>query len=167
MSAPALKVALTTACGGKKRDGEWPACELYLSSRIKAFCNRRREIGTAFYILSAEYGLIHSEQRIRSYQRVMDLERARKLAPQIAEVMKQYDWLVYFKGGSRDEYAQCVRWASDVCNVPVALIGFKIMGEFQECLHLAERLYNGEVPQPGQFRSLEIHGPLHPANMTK
>ncbi len=161
MNSPPLNVALATACGHRKRDGEWPACQLYLSSRIKAFCNRRSKIGVDLYILSAEYGLIPSDQRIQNYQRVMDLERAENLAPQAGNVIKQYDWLVFFKGGSRKSYAQCIRSASDICRIPVALIGFGFMGEFRECLQLAVKLQNGMLPEGGQFRSLEIHNPSH------
>jgi hypothetical protein len=79
--------------------------------------------------------------------------------------MRQYDWIVFFKGGSRKEYAECIRWASDLCKVPVALIGSHIMGEFKECIQLTRALNDGELPKQEQYRSLEIHRPSNTANI--
>lgn len=78
-----------------------------------------------------------------------------ELAPKVAEVMKHFDWLVYFKAGARNLYAECIKLAAGLCGVPTALIGYGFMGGFGECLELASELREGRRPRRG-IRSLEI-----------
>jgi len=150
-----IRVALATACGNKKREGDWPAHELYLSPRITALYWRKGNF--PLYILSARYGLVHSEQVISSYQQVMDYERARELSAQVADVMRPYDWLVFFKAGAREEYASCIRLAATLSSVPVVLIGYAFMGGLQDCLTIVRDLAGGSLP-PRNIRSLEVYG---------
>ena len=85
---PSRRVALATACGKKKRHGEWPMHLLYKSPRIGAVYNRQEDF--PLYILSTEYGLVHCDEVRASYDRRMDSSRAEKLAPLVAEVMRRY-----------------------------------------------------------------------------
>ena len=79
---------------------------LYKSPRIGAVYNRQEDF--PLYILSAEYGLVHCDEVRASYDRRMDSERAEKLAPLVAEVMRRYDWLVFFNAQTPLEYARCL-----------------------------------------------------------
>jgi hypothetical protein len=151
---PTLKVAIATACGNKKREGEWPAHDLYLSPRIKAVYRRRGDL--PFYILSAQHGLIDCDDIIRSYERVMDWQRARAIAPQAASVLQNYDWFVFFKAGARQEYVDCVKLAAGMSNVSVISVGYGFMGGLQDFLSVARELEAGQLPSK-DIRSLEVH----------
>ena len=91
-----LRVALATSCGDKKHDGVWPAGQLYKSPRIIALNRRKSDFD--LFILRAEYGLVSSLQPIHSYNRLTTDSRTRELAPQVAEALKNYDWIVYSLG---------------------------------------------------------------------
>ena len=158
MERPTLRVALAVACGEKKREGQCPACDLYGSSRIKIFCRLRHEWDFPLYILSAKYGLIHADHIVQSYQQKMDLSRAEELAPQVAQIMKGFDWFIYFKGGAGPEYSACIRLAADLARVPVALVGYANLGEYRACISVAQELQRGGVPPPGSVKSLELIG---------
>jgi hypothetical protein len=158
LSRRTRRVALVTACGAKKRVGTWPLHLLYASPRIKAIHGRK---GTfPLFILSAQYGLVDSEQERASYDRLMDLERAEELAPGVAEVMNRYDWLVFFKAQTPREYSLCLERASDISGVPVVFIGWWPLGGLQECLRVAHQLSHGEMPD-GNIRSLRLYGMSH------
>ncbi len=127
---------------------------LYLSPRIRALYGRKGDF--ALYILSAQYGLIGSDQVIRSYQRVMDSQRAREVAPQVASVMQNYDWFVYFKAGARQEYADCIKLAAGLSSASVVFVGYAFMGGLRDCLSTAEALKLGRLPSE-DIPSLEIY----------
>lgn len=115
--------------------------------------------GVPMYILSAEHGLIEAHQRLLPYQRVMDDERAHHLASQAAEVMRKYDWFVFFKGGSRSAYALCMRLASSMSGVPLVLVGYANMGHFRECITIALELRDsGKITTTAG--SLEVYRPV-------
>ena len=135
---PSRRVALATACGKQKRHGEWP---MHL-------------------LLSAEYGLVHCDEVRASYDRRMDSERAEKLAPLVAEVMRRYDWLVFFNAQTPLEYARCLERGSDICGVPVAFIGWWPLGGLDECILVAQQLSRGETADSG-MRSLRLYGASH------
>ncbi len=144
-----------TACRAKKLAGTWPAYELYRSPRIKALYNRRNEL--PLLILSAEYGSIDCHTEISSYQRIMSRERALELAPCVANVMNEFDALVYFKAGARSEYSECIKKAGEMSGVSVALLGFGNMGCLHECVRIAGLLRQGK-PIPSGVHSLELCG---------
>jgi hypothetical protein len=139
------RIVLATACGDKKLEGAHPAHQLYRSPRIRALYRSRGDF--PLYILSAKYGLIHSEQVICCYQMVMDEMRANELAPQVADVMRGFDRIVYFKGGARKEYIRCIKLASDLSGVPAILVGYGFMGAFRECSLIAEQLRRRHPPR--------------------
>lgn len=153
-----LRVAFATACGDKKETGRHAACDLYKSPRIKALCSRRSAFDFPLYILSAEYGLVHCDAQIDSYNRIMTDERARDLAPTVASVMRHFDWVVFFKAGANSAYARCIKLAAAESGVAVALIGVGFMGHWREAIDLAHQLRNGVLPTLGSVRSLEVYG---------
>ena len=155
---PSRRVALATACGKKKRHGEWPMHLLYKSPRIGAVYNRQEDF--PLYILSTEYGLVHCDEVRASYDRRMDSSRAEKLAPLVAEVMRRYDWLVFFNAQTPLEYARCLERGSDICGVPVAFIGWWPLGGLDECILVAQQLSRGETADSG-MRSLRLYGASH------
>ncbi len=116
-----MKVLLATACGGKKNIGKRRALDLYKSSRIKAVYNRRN--GADFAVLSAKHGLIYPDTLIKEYEKILDSKTAKKLLPKVVEFIKNYDFVVFFKGGSREEYRNLIKQASKELNKPIILIG--------------------------------------------
>ena len=111
------KVVLITACGGKKEEKPTVAGELYKSARIRHLYRRSKELKLPFFILSAEYGLISGDEVIEPYEAVMDAERCRKLKRQIVEVLKAFDAVVYFRGGARKDYYECLKEAAEEAGV--------------------------------------------------
>lgn len=151
-------IALATACGERKRQGHWPLHLLYESPRVKALYSRKGNF--PLYILSAEYGFVDCEEVRASYDRRMDLNRAEQLAPQVAEAMGGFDWVVFFNAQTPREYAFCLERASDICGVPVAFIGWWPLGGLNECLLVARHLSRGEPPETS-IRSLRLYGVPH------
>jgi hypothetical protein len=150
------KVGIGTACGNKKEEGLLPAYRLYKSSRIRGLFNARGEL--PMYILSAKYGLIDAEAELRRYEHVMDDQRAHELAPQVAEAMQGYNWFAFFKGGARPAYSLCMRLASDISRIPLAIVGFGNMGDFRQFIQIANELSeSGKIYTSS--RSLELYNP--------
>ncbi|KYC45987.1 MAG: hypothetical protein APG12_00448 [Candidatus Methanofastidiosum methylothiophilum] len=116
-----MKVLLATACGAKKNKGKMPAIDLYKSSRIKAVYNRKN--GADFAVLSAKYGLMPPEKIIKDYEQILDSKGIKKLMPQVIEFIRKYEIIVFFKGGSREEYRELIKTASETINKPLILIG--------------------------------------------
>ena len=116
-----MKILLATACGAKKNKGKMPAISLYKSSRIKAVYNKRD--GADFAVLSAKYGLLYPDKLIKDYEQVLDSKGIKKLLPQVTEFIKNYELIVFFKGGSREEYRELIKQASEAINKPLILIG--------------------------------------------
>ena len=134
-----MKISIITACGNKKNDEPLPAWQLYKSPRIKAIYNRKKNHD--MYILSAEHGLVRAEQILAPYNRIMDEKRCQELIPKLKEILKNYDAVVYFKGGARSLYHKCLQQACDQCNVKLVSFGFANMGginELQDKIKLAE-----------------------------
>lgn len=121
------RICVVTACGNKKREGPLPAHRLYKSPRITAVYKHR--CGHDMYILSAEHGLLDSEKIIESYDRIMDEQRSHKLIPSMVPVIQKYDVVIFYKGGSRKLYEQCIQSACDEAGRKMIPVGFKIHGD--------------------------------------
>jgi hypothetical protein len=96
-----MRVMLATACGAKKEDTLQPAGKLYKSARVRHLYRRSKELGIPFYVLSAKYGLVDGDQLIGPYDAVLTPKQARELLPQVISVVKNYDVVIYYKGGAR------------------------------------------------------------------
>ena len=138
-----MRVLLATACGAKKNKGRMPSIDLYKSSRIKAVYNRRD--GADFAVLSAKYGLLYPEKIIKDYEQVLDSKGAKKLIPQVTEFITKYELIVFFKGGSRQEYRELIKQASDVINKPLILIGNRNQEDIGKLETLLVRCTNGDL----------------------
>lgn len=138
-----MKVLLATACGAKKNKGKMSAIALYKSSRIKAVYNRRD--GADFAVLSAKYGLLYPDKIIKDYEQVLDSKGAKKLLPQVTEFIKKYELIVFFKGGSREEYRELIKQASEAINKPLILIGNRNQEDIGKIEALLLRCTNGDL----------------------
>jgi len=116
------KVALITACGNKKENRKLPAGKIYKSARIRHLYRRSKELKVPFLILSAKYGLVEANKEIEPYDAVMDKRRCKELKEQIKEKLKKYETVVFFKGGARKDYYECLKEACK--EVGVKLISF-------------------------------------------
>lgn len=138
-----MKVLLATACGAKKNKGKMPAIDLYRSSRIKAVYNRRD--GADFAVLSAKYGLIYPDLIITYYEKILDSKSMKKLLPQVIEFIGKYDLIVFFKGGSREEYRELVKSAAEAINKPLILIGNRNQEDIGKLEELLKRCINEDL----------------------
>ena len=120
------KIALITACGEKKDSKPMEAHRLYRSSRIKAVYNRRGM--SDMYILSSEYGLVGAKKIIEPYDRIMDEKLARELVPSVMDKLRNYDYVVFFNGGSRRAYLSCIKETCERLNKPLIQVGYARTG---------------------------------------
>lgn len=138
-----MKVLLATACGAKKNKGKMPAIDLYKSSRIKAVYNRKN--GADFAVLSAKYGLLYPDRIIKDYEQVLDSRGMHKLMPQVIEFIDKYELIVFFKGGSREEYRELIKNASDAINKPLILIGNRNQEDIGKIGELLSKCTKGDL----------------------
>ena len=141
-----MKILIVTACGAKKNPRPLPAYKLYKSARIKAVYNRRS--GCDMGILSAEYGLVRAHDVIEPYERLMDEERAEELAPFVAEKLKEYDCIIFFKGGARKAYLSCIKAACKKAGRTLVALGYANMGginDLPKATYLAKREKFGDL----------------------
>lgn len=138
-----MKVLLATACGAKKNKGKMPAIDLYKSSRIKAVYNRKN--GADFAVLSAKYGLLYPDRIIKDYEQVLDSRGMHKLMPQVTEFIDKYELIVFFKGGSREEYRELIKNASDAINKPLILIGNRNQEDIGKIGELLSKCTKGDL----------------------
>ena len=136
-----MKIALITACCAKKLHHPAPAINLYRSSRIKAVYNRSN--GADFYILSAEYGLVPAQKIIEPYNTIMTPQRAKELAPKIAETLKGYDVVVFYRAGARKEYLKCIAKACRNAKVKLIVIGYGQIGDINKIPQIIKQLKSG------------------------
>ena len=139
-------ILIITACGRSKNDRPLPAWKLYKSSRVKAVYYR--VIKHDFAILSSEYGLVEAERVISPYEKVMTKRRAEELIPQVTAKLKNYDLVIYYKGGARREYYNCIRNACQAAGNTLIVLGFANMGGINDIIKviaLAEQGKFGEI----------------------
>jgi len=150
------KVAVATACGEGKRAGTLPALELYTGSRIKAVYNRSCD--QPMFVLSSEYGLIPVEKEIACYNRIMDEKRAKELAPQVAQVLKNIEWLIYYRTGARKDYTDCIRQAASMSGTNLVLIGprGRYLKRLDAIAKAIKAITSGEISALSEEPDLEI-----------
>jgi hypothetical protein len=119
------RVLVITPCGKRKHSEAKPAWQLCKSPRIRAVYNRRADCDMA--ILTAKYGLVKAEATIEPYKEVMTKENAKQLIPQIVETLRDYDHVVYFRGGSSKESFDCIQEACRTALVHLNWIGRRLM----------------------------------------
>lgn len=149
------RIALITACGAKKRSQPMKAYKLYRSPRIKAIHNRRAN--TDMYILSAEYGLVGAHEEIEPYDRVMDEQRAQELVPFVAKKLKIYNYVIFFKGGARKAYLNCIRAACNKARKTLVTVGFANMGGINELPVIIDLLNNNQLKKIRNMQDKKIY----------
>ena len=127
-------ILLITACGSKKENKSLPAGQLYKSSRIRYLYKRSKELNIPFFILSAKYGLVNSEEVIEPYEEIMTYERCNLLKEKIKQVLQKLKpkVVIYYKGGARKEYLECIKSICNELNIPIKPFGFQIMGDIHK-----------------------------------
>lgn len=125
----AYKKVLITACGSKKENKRIEAWKLYKSSRIRHLYKKSKALNIPFYILSAKYGLVYCDEIIEPYNEIMDEDRCKRLEKQISQVLDEFDVIIYYKGGARKEYYNCLERISKKLNKKFISFGYGNMGD--------------------------------------
>jgi len=107
-------------------------------------------------ILSARYGLVLSDEVKQPYKQIMSSDRAKELAPQIAEKLRQYDYVIYFKAGARKEYLECMKAACGLAKKTLIALGYSNMGGINEIPKVIELVQKEELDALKGIRSLSI-----------
>ena len=135
------RVVLITACGGKKEKEPRKAGELYKSARIRHLYRRSRELNVPFMILSAGYGLVDSEELISPYEAVMSRERCSQLKDKIRKKLKGFSKVVYFRGGARKEYLECLEEVVRELGLELYTFGYGNMGDIGKLEEVLKKAY--------------------------
>jgi hypothetical protein len=138
---------LVTACGAKKGKGKSRAFLLYKSSRIRALKKIAGDVPYA--ILSAKYGLVDSEEILEPYEKVMTEAIAKKHVSRVGRVLKNYDVVVYYRGGARKTYLECLVHACRDAMVPLIVCGYANMGDIGNVSDILA------ISSTGSFSTLE------------
>jgi len=133
------KIILITACGKKKEKHPTIAGLLYKSPRIRYLYKKAKELKIPFYILSAKYGLVNSENVIEPYDEIMNKEICNKLKSQVEEILKNYDVILFYKGGAREEYCNCIRQITKTLKKDLIIFGYKQMGDINKLEKLIKK----------------------------
>ena len=123
------RIVLVTSCGNKKESSPQVAGKLYKSARIRHLYRKSKELGIPFFILSAGYGLVSGDEVISPYNAVMSEEKCKELERKIAERLKDYDVIVYYKGGARKDYLDCIKRVAEKLQKELVVFGYGNMGD--------------------------------------
>ena len=137
------RIVLITACGNKKEEEPTIAGRLYKSPRIRYLYKKSKELGLDFYILSAKYGLISGDEIVEPYDQVMDKAQCEKLKSKIRDVLKNFDIIIYYKGGARKEYLECLEMIAKELNKKFETFGYGNMGDIGKLEEKLEEILNG------------------------
>jgi hypothetical protein len=125
-----MKILIVTACGKRKDTVPQPAWKLYKSPRIRAVYNRRN--GHDMAILSSKYGLVYADEIIEPYEEVLTKQRTKELLPQVSLRIKNYDCVLYYRGGAGKEYFNLIKAACEQADKTLILFGYKNLGDINE-----------------------------------
>lgn len=140
---------VVTACGRKKNSEPMPAWKLYKSPRIRAVHNRVQKYNFAhFAILSAKYGLIDADQIVSPYEQIMTNQQSKRLVLHILTKVRFYKCVIFFKGGARKEYFDCIREACKRAQRVLIVLGYGNMGGINELSSVLDFIEEGELPDP-------------------
>lgn len=148
------RILIVTACGGKKQNEAMPAWKLYKSPRIRAVYNRT--MGHDMCVLSSKYGLIKADKVIRPYEAIMDEERAKKFVKQATKMINRYDYVVYFKGGARKEYLDCIKEACQNAGKTLIVLGYANMGGINDIPRVLQQVEKGDLNNIWRTKHVEI-----------
>ena len=123
------KIVLITACGNKKENKPTEAGRLYKSSRVRHLYKRSKELNIPFYILSAKYGLVSGDEIIQPYNQIMDKKQCESLKNKIEDILENFDIIIYYKGGARKEYYNCLENIAKKLNKKFISFGYGNMGD--------------------------------------
>jgi hypothetical protein len=139
------RIVLITSCGKLKEKTPKPAGKLYKSSRIRHLYRRSKELGISFYILSAKYGLVEADQVIEPYDQELDEKRLKELLPQVANILKNFDVVIFYKGGAKKYYLDLIRKACIESNIKLVVFGYKCMGDIKKLDKILEEIRDGRL----------------------
>ena len=86
--AVATRVALVS-CVKQKRDSAAPACDLYLSQLFRSLRHYAETHADAWYILSAEHGVLRPDQVVEPYERTLNTMPKRERVAWAERVQQQ------------------------------------------------------------------------------
>jgi len=137
------RIVLITSCGKIKEKEPKPAGMLYKSSRIRHLYKRSKELGIPLYILSAKYGLIEADRVIDPYDQELDKKRLKELLPQVANILKNFDVAIFYKGGAKKYYLDLIREVCTKNNIKLIEFGYKCMGDIKKLDKILEEIRDG------------------------
>ncbi len=137
------KTVLITACGNRKESKPTVAGRLYKSSRIRYLYRKSKELNIPFYILSAKYGLVNGDEVIEPYNQIMDEKQCLKLEGKIEEVLKDFEIIIYYRGGARKEYHDCLEKVARKLNKKFISFGYGNMGDIKRLEGIVNVLSKG------------------------
>lgn len=125
-----MKKALITICSREKskKEGLEPAIERYKSERIKEVYEEADRQGVDFFILSGEFGILSSDDKIPDYDHLLKEEEVPGLTSKVAKKLRQYqidqvDFYTKLDSGSWRPYNKLMQKAAEKAGVELEIIG--------------------------------------------
>ncbi|ADY74148.1 hypothetical protein Dester_1521 [Desulfurobacterium thermolithotrophum DSM 11699] len=132
------RIALVTACGNKKEETPQKAWKLYKSARVRHLYRRSKELNLPFFIISAKYGLISADEVIEPYNAVMTDEKCEELKEKILSKLKDFDVIIYYRGGARKTYLDCISEVAKELGKELIVFGYGNMGDIGKLADILE-----------------------------
>lgn len=136
------RIALVTACGNKKEKTPQEAGKLYKSARVRHLYRRSKELNLPLFIISAKYGLVSADEIIEPYNAVMTDEKCKKLKEKILSKLKDFDVIIYYRGGARKTYLDCISKVTKELGKELIVFGYGNMGDIGKLTDILEE-YGG------------------------
>ena len=133
-------LVLITACGNKKENKPTKAGRLYKSSRIRHLYKKSKELDIDFYILSAKYGLVNGDEIIAPYNQIMNEKQCEELKNQIKTILENFDIIIYYRGGARKEYYNCLEKITKKLNKKFISFGYGNVGDIRKLEDIVNEL---------------------------
>ena len=135
------RIVLVTACGNKKEKTPQEAGKLYRSARIRHLYRRSKELNIPFFIISAKYGLVSADEVIEPYNAVMTDEKCKKLKEKILSKLKDFDVIIYYRGGARKTYLDCISEVAKELGKELIVFGYGNMGDIRKLTDILEKIW--------------------------
>jgi len=76
--------------------------------------------------------VVDSEQILEPYDQILTVEKINELLPQVIEVLKNFEIVIYYRGGARKTYLELIEQASRITGTHLVVFGYANMGDINK-----------------------------------
>ncbi|MEM2146257.1 MAG: hypothetical protein QW279_12915, partial [Candidatus Jordarchaeaceae archaeon] len=82
---------------------------------------------------------------------------AKMFAPEVAEKLNPYDYVIYYKSGANQNYLECIKEACNSSKKPLIICGFNVVGGINDIPVIVEHLLNGETEKLEEIKHVSFY----------